>query len=481
MAGVGRFLLRIYGFVRRDIRKRPLVNFYLALFVFVFVIFLSSRFQAVSPERQVKAPLKEVSLYSIGSVPKIKVEAQVEKSGVVTVVALSGGVVQKINYKEGDKIAGGSALVSLSSNYQGGNAASVQRDLANNQYQAAVDTFGLQENIIQDQRDVATTSAESAEKMRDVIGASKDKTNELVDLNKSLLESLNIRLKDLQNGAAPNLSEGADTALAIASIQGQKAQLLAGLAQAEGSLASIDYQMNKDKPPADLARFQEDLALKQLDLQEKMLGVNKEAARLQLQLATIAEAEMSPSSPISGVVQRVFVREGSVVTPGEKLAVVGRGDKSGGDVIAVAYVPGEIARRVSRVEMSVLVSGDRRVAALPYFVTHEAVSQGNSYAVYYAIPDDLAGELTDRGYIDVEIPVGYADTSGVVVYVPVDAVFQTGTEDYLFVERQGLAKVRKVDLGSVYGAYVEVKKGLRDGDQVIVSRNVVDGDRVEVR
>src|SRR5438876_3735173 len=173
MAGIKQFFARIYGFVKGDIRKRPLVNFYLALFVFVFIIFLSSRFQVVSPAEVVKAPLKEVSLYSIGSVPKIKVEAQVEKSGVVTVVALSGGVVQKINYREGDKVGVGDTLVSLSSNYQGGNVQSVQRVLANNQYGAAVDNFGLQKSLIQDQRNVATTSAENTNKMRDVIGASK--------------------------------------------------------------------------------------------------------------------------------------------------------------------------------------------------------------------------------------------------------------------------------------------------------------------
>jgi multidrug efflux pump subunit AcrA (membrane-fusion protein) len=290
----------------------------------------------------------------------------------------------------------------------------------------------------------------------------------LIDIDNSLLGSLDSRLKDLQNG---EVSE-------VASIQAQRGQLLAGLAQAQGSLASMNYQTDTGKPPAELAKLQKDVALKQLDLQEKMLGVNREAARLQLELASITEAEMFPSAPIDGVVQRIFVKEGSVVAPGAALAVIGKSDAKGA-VIAVAYVPGEIAKRVSRVEKSVIViDGKRKVAALPYFVSQEAV-QGNSYAVYYAIPDDVAGDLTDRGYIDVEMPVGYADTSGVVIYVPVDAVFQTGTEAYLFVEEKGVARGRKVSLGSVYGAYVEVEKGLRNGDQVIVSRNVVDGDRVE--
>ena len=380
-------------------------NFYLALLIFIFIIFLSSRFQASSPAEVVKSPMREVSLYSIGSMPQVKVAAQVEKGGVVTMVALSGGVVQKINYKEGDKIEAGSALISLSTNYQGGNASSIQRELANNQYRSVVDTFDLQKSLIENQRNIATISAENSNKIR-------------------------------------------------------------------------DDQINTDKPPAKLVELQKDLALKQFDLQEKMLGVNQEASHLQLQLASITEALMFPSAPISGVVQRIFVKEGFVVTPGTTLAVISKSDMFS-SVVAVAYVPGEIARQVSRVEKSSLIINEQRqVAALPYFISQEAV-QGNSYAVYYAIPVEMTAELTDKGYIDVEIPVGYADMSEAAMYVPVTAVFQTETEAYLFLNEKGVAKVKRVILGGVYGAYVEIRGGLKDGDQVIASRNVVDGDRVE--
>ncbi len=470
LTGVRSRIGKAYEFIKRDIRKRPFRNFYLALLVFVLIIVLSSFLQTPPKTTDVKSPQKEVSLYSIGSVPKMTASAQITKTGVVSIVALSGGVVQKIHYHEGDKVSRGNTLVSLSTNYQGGNASSVQRQLANSQYQSAVDTFDQQKDLINGQRDVATKSAENAEKLRDISGESRQTTRELIDLNKALLDTVNTGLTQL-----PNTAENSE---AIAALQGQKAQLLAGLSQAQGSLAAADYQADSNKPPAELARIQKDIALKQLDLQEKMLGVSKEAARLQLQLAQVTEALMFPAAPISGVVQRVFVKEGDVVAPGAQLAVVAQGNEAD-PITAIAYVPVEVAGKISLVEESVITVEGQKVKAHPYFISTEAV-QGNLYAVYYSVPDNLGVSLPDSGYVEIEIPIGYADSTVSAAYVPVDAIYQTEDSAYLFVDSDGKATSRNIALGNVYGGYVAVSKGLNDGDQVIVTRNVVEGDRVQV-
>lgn len=368
-----------YSFIKKDIQKRPLTNFYLSLFVLILLITLSSFLQTKPSTPQQKPEVKEVSLYYIGSAPKMTVQAQIEKTGVITVIALSGGVVQKIHYHEGDTVHQGNTLISLSTNYQGGNAPSIQRQLANTQYQSALDTFDLQKDLLQGQREIVTTSTENARKLRDISSESRDTTRSLIDLNNSMLSSINSSLQNLQNNPQ------ADSAM-IDSLQGQKAQFLAGLAQAQASLAAADYQADSDRPPAKLQNLQKDLTLKQLDLQEKMLGVNKEVSRLQLQLAQVTENLMFPASPLSGVVQRIFIHEGDVVTPGEKLAVVGN-DSSSNSITALAYVPGDIATKISRVEPSILMLSASTYEEYPYFISAEAV-QGNSYALYYALPEN---------------------------------------------------------------------------------------------
>ena len=212
-------------------------------------------------------------------------------------------------------------------------------------------------------------------------------------------------------------------------------------------------------------------------MQEKDLKVNKEASRLQLQLSQVTEALMFPSSPVTGVVQRVFVKEGDVVNPGQELAVVVQ-DESADPVTAVAYVPKNIADKVSKIEPSVLKIGNKNYEEYPTFVSTDAV-QGNSYAIYFDVPQDLSSKTTEKGYIDVLIPVGYPDTTNTATYVPIDAIYQTSESSYLFVKENNKAKSRKVILGDVYGIYVEVIEGLRDGDQVILTRNVIDSDPVQ--
>jgi multidrug efflux pump subunit AcrA (membrane-fusion protein) len=113
----------------------------------------------------------------------------------------------------------------------------------------------------------------------------------------------------------------------------------------------------------------------------------------------------------------------------------------------------------------------------PYFISQEAV-EGNLYAVYYVVPDNFTTKVTEKDYIAIDVPVGYAKTTITATYIPIDAVYQTTDVAYLFTNEKGIAKNRKVTLGNVYGGFVEVKKGLRDGDQIVLTRNVLDGDRI---
>ncbi len=462
---------KTYNSWKRDIKKRPLTNFYLALGAFLLLIILSSVLRpAIKPEATQKAQTQEVTVYSIGSVPKMATQAQIEKTGVVKIVALTNGVVQKIYAKEGDTVGQGATIISLSSNYQGGNAASVQRQLAQNQYNASLDTFGLQKDLIGQQRTIATTSAENADRLREISGQSRDATRTLVDLNKTMLDSVSTNLTTLQNDPQ------ADPTM-IASLQAQKAQLLSGLIQAQSALSNADYQSAGDKPPADLTDLQKNLTLKQLDLQEKMLDINKESAHLQLQLAQISEALMYPVSPVKGTIQRIFVKEGDVVAPGVQLAVISQAGTNG-TITAIAYVPGDSAARVSRIEPSIVHIGNATDSIYPYYISTEAV-QGNLYAVYFAIPQQYTSDLTEKDYITIDIPIGYANTTAAISYVPLDAIYQTTDMAYLFVAQQGKAKSKTVKLGNVYGEVVEVY-GLQDGDQVIITRNVVNGDPVVI-
>jgi RND family efflux transporter MFP subunit len=439
----------------------------------LFIVLLAGKiFQKNVAEKPPENSVKAVSIYGIGESPKATFQAKVEKSGVVKILAQAPGIIQDVSVKEGQSIGKGQQIISLSSNYQGGNVASVQRQIAQTQYQNTLDTFSTQKDLIHDQRNVATASAQSAQDMRDISHHSLDDTNSLINANQSQLDQMNQTLSALQaaNGSGANNDQ-------IAQLQASINQAQGGLNQLKSAQRSLDYQSANDKPPAQLAGFQQDIALKQLDVQEKSLEMGKEVSRLQLSLAYINEATMYPASPFSGTVERINVHVGQSVSPGTLLATIVSTDLKS---TAVLNVPQRIAKIISQGEPSDLLINDRKFALVPYYVSSVA-TDGLLYAVFYDIPQDAQETLSDGEYISINVPVNTEQTNAADPLIPIDAVYQTQDTSFVLIAKNKKAETKLIKLGNVLGNYVEVLSGLQSGDQVILDRNVIAGDKIKVQ
>ena len=66
--------------------------------------------------------------------------------------------------------------------------------------------------------------------------------------------------------------------------------------------------------------------------------------------------------------------------------------------------------------------------------------------------------------------------------VPLYSVISRSEEQYIYIEKDGIAHVRMVETGILEGWKIEIKKGLSKGDRVIVvgHRNVDEGQEVNV-
>ena len=452
-----------YSRASEFVRRRPFTSLLVAFGLLLIVLIAGSVFGQPPVEKPKEPAAKAVSVYGIGDTPKATFQAKIEKSGVVKIMAQAGGVVQYISAKEGEKVGQGQQLISLSSNYQGGNAASVQRQIAQTQYQNAEDTFGLQTELIQKQRDVATSSAENAQKMRDISHDSVGETNDQINSTQSMIDQLTSSLP-----ATPANQQ--------AELQGSINQAQAGLNQLREAQRSTEYSASNDNPPAILANLQKDVSLKQLDIQEKTQSLNKEVSRLQLSLAYVNEATMYPASPFAGTVERVYVKEGQLVSPGTVLATVTSNEVK---ATAVLQVPENIASLLASGEPSELLIGGKKVAITPYHVSTQA-TDGQLYAIFYDIPEKYQKALSDGDYVSINVPVAKPKTTSTDPFIPVDAVYQSQENAFVLVANNNKAETRTVKLGKVFGSYVEVLSGIRSGDQVIVDRNVVAGDKITV-
>lgn len=454
------------------IHRKPFISFFIVLALLATLIILGSTvFKAKPLEEQKGDGVKQVETFKIGSSPKISVQAKVEKTGVIKIAAQTPGIVSSINTYEGELVERGRNLISLSSNYHGGNAASIGRQIAQSQYNLTKQTFDTQIEVIEKQKKIAERSDSNNDEMRDIANRSLEESRSLLDLNESLLGTIN---SNLNQYTATN-SAGVNDNL-IFQTNSQKSQLLAAINQLKGGIRNTELQAGSDKPPADLSNLQREVTLKNLEIQEKSLQIGLEVSRLQLVLAQVNEATMFPATPFKGVVEKVHVAVGESVNPGTTLVTI-----SGvqGKIILDAKVPAATAKNLSKLENSTLQVKDQSIEVMPAYISTEA-TEGQLYSVIYHIPDQYQEFFTDGGFVTVSIPVGSPDTNSVVPFLPLDSIFQTQEESTVYIVKDGKAQARKIQLGEVQGGYVAVMEGVGAEDEIILSRNVVEGDKVRV-
>jgi multidrug efflux pump subunit AcrA (membrane-fusion protein) len=449
------------------IERKPFTSFFATLGIFLLILILGSVITNLNKKEVKKTtPVKEVSIYTIGKTPTVPLQAQIQKNGVVQIVAQGSGIVDKIFVSEGDTVKEGQTLVSLSTNYQGGSAPALQAQLAGAQLKNINDTYGLQKDIISKQRDVATASAENTEQLRQVTVKSLNDTRGLLDANRSALNEITTQIEQIEQ-TNPNDSRLPD-------LKARQATLAPAVAQLQSTYNSLDYQTNTNNPPTLLSNTQKDLALKQLDVQEKALDLNKRVSGIQYSLALVQEGLMRPASPFTGTVQRVNVQVGENVSSGDVIATIASSSIS---TTAILRVPQQIAESISRVEPTIFYIKDKKVSVVPSYVSVVA-TDGQLYSIIYNLPEGVTG-LTSNEYIKAEVPVGYAATNGTDPYVPIDSVYESQNEATVYLLKNSKATAQEVTIGEVYGDYVSVLSGLHDGDQLILNRNVVAGDTVK--
>lgn len=445
-----------YKKITTIIKKRPLGSFFTLLGLLLVVLIVGNIFHR---QEEIAAPIpvvKEVNVYSIGDTPKASFQAKIEKQGVVKIVAQTGGVVQSVNVTEGQYVGQGQTLVFLSSNYQGGNAPAVQRQLAQANYQNILDTYDQQKELIQKQRDLAKVSDENTDKQREIAKQSLDATNSLITNSQIYLDQY-------------ILSNPTDTNTIN--------QLQSGINQLRDAARNLDYSQSGDNPPAKLSDTQKDIALKQLDLQEKGLALSKEVSRLQLSLSYIQEATMYPSSPFAGTVERVYVSIGQAVSPGTIIATVSSGNIA---TTAVLSVPEKISKIILTGEPSELMINGKAIALTPYYVSTQA-TEGQMYTVFYDVPSEYQSELAANAYLTINVPIAPAEVVAAQdPFIPVDAVYQSQSEAFVLVVENGVAVTKEIQLGNVYGSYVEAVRGLTSGDHIILDRTVIAGEKVKI-
>lgn len=172
-------------------------------------------------------------------------------------------------------------------------------------------------------------------------------------------------------------------------------------------------------------------------------------------------------SPVSGVITEKKALQGMRFMPGEELYQVA-------DLSAVWVVADVFEQDIGLVKSG--ATAKVRINAYP-----DKVFEGKISYVYPTLNEmtrtvPVRVELANPGlllkpamFAQVELPVG---ARGNVVTVPVSAVIDSGTRQIVLIQLgEGRFEPREVKLGARSDNHVEVREGVKEGEQVVVAAN----------
>jgi len=218
---------------------------------------------------------------------------------------------------------------------------------------------------------------------------------------------------------------------------------------------------------ANMERLQRLVEEELVSRQEFDNGVNAyEAARQSLELARIALAKSSVRSPIAGVLDVRSVERGEYVKVGDPVAEVVQVErlKVLVDVpekdVRYLQVGEEVEVLQAQIDTGATLSRRGRLVHLAY----KADPVTRTYRAKVEVDNR---DLQLRPGMIVRIEALRRTLEGAVA-VPLYAVVDLEGRKVVFVEEQGTARLRPVELGSVIDEQVVVRQGLKAGERLVV-------------
>jgi RND family efflux transporter MFP subunit len=193
--------------------------------------------------------------------------------------------------------------------------------------------------------------------------------------------------------------------------------------------------------------------------------------------AALALERCNIKSPMDGIVDRVYVEPGQfmdVGNPVAKVLEIGRVKVE----VGIPESDVDAVRRLERFSFSVEALGGKVFEGTRHYLQKTADDFARLYNLEIAVenPDFqiLPDMFTRVVVVKTEVPQGLA--------VPLYSVVKRNDMDAVFVFENGMVRLKPVELGIQDGWNMQVRKGIKAGDQVVVvgQRSIEDGETVHV-
>jgi RND family efflux transporter MFP subunit len=213
------------------------------------------------------------------------------------------------------------------------------------------------------------------------------------------------------------------------------------------------------------------------NLQVKNLESQIRQLEISLALAETQVDNLRVEAPISGVITSVSVEEGNFLSPGVPFMTLANLDEiyveaAVSEALVNKFKPGDkvkvVVQALDKAEFTGVVE---TVDLVP--------NQAKLYPVKILLTNK-DNRLKPGMFAEVQLRNEYREN---IIAVPVEAVIDNRSEQFVFVVEEGKAVKKPVKLGLTDGKMVEILEGLNEGEELIVvgQNYLADQDAVEVR
>lgn len=205
-------------------------------------------------------------------------------------------------------------------------------------------------------------------------------------------------------------------------------------------------------------------------------------AQVKTSKALLDKAQLSFSrcqitAPISGVIQRIDAKEGTLLNEFDPIAEILEIDKVKG-VVGIPESDVALVRSIEEVPLTIQALNDKQIVGRFHFLAISPDTDANLYRLELEIENKDNSILPGMFFRAQVVKRVIKDT----VSVPLFSVIKKQDEQYVFVEEDGVARQRPVEMGIIENWRVQIINGIIPGDHIVVEghRDIDPGSRLNV-
>ncbi|MFT5697580.1 MAG: membrane fusion protein (multidrug efflux system) [Desulforhopalus sp.] len=250
-------------------------------------------------------------------------------------------------------------------------------------------------------------------------------------------------------------------------------------------IEDLDYKIASDRAKAtfNLAQndFERDKTIyKKGVIPTATLDINRtkmQTSKADYDNATLMLSRTVVTSPMDGVIRRLDAKVGLQLSVGDPIAEILEIDR----VKAVIGIPESdvtAVRKLDTVSVTIQALGDKKIQAAKHFLSPAPETIARLYNLELTI-DNPDNEVLTGMFVRADI---IKEQIKDCISIPFYSVISRNDEQYVYIEKDGLALKKEVSTGIMENWMIEVTEGLTAGDKLIIEghRDVEKGQKINI-